>query len=111
MHRGQCLLNRAADRQIGRASVFRVNAALQAHFGGAALPGLLAAPYDLIEVEIVRPAAQILAELAFREGTELAAEITDIRVVDVAGDDVGYRVARYLAAQPVGGGTYRMEIV
>ena len=96
VHAGQRLLDRAADREIGRAGVFRVDAALQADFGGAALPGFLAAPDDLVEVEIVGPAAQIFAELALREGAELAAEIADIGVVDVAGDDVGDGVARYL---------------
>ena len=101
---GSACFDRAADREIGRAGIFRVDAALQADFGGAALPGLLAAPDDFVEVEIVGPAAQILAELALREGAELAAEIADIGVVDVAGDDIGDGVARHLAAQPVGGG-------
>src|SRR3954453_13512032 len=104
VHPGQGLLDRAADPEIGRAGIFRVDAALQADFGGAALPGLLAAPDDFVEVEIVGPAAQILAELALREGAELTAEIADIRVVDIAGNNISHCIARNLAAQPVGGG-------
>src|SRR6202040_2838262 len=105
------LFDGAADVEVGGAGVFRVDAALQADFGGAALPGLLAAPDDLVHVEIVGPAAQILAELALREGAELAAEIADVGVVDVAGDDIGDRVAIDRAAQPVGGLAHRGKLV
>ena len=42
-------LDGAADRQIGLAGVARMNAALQADFGGAALPGLAAAAHDLVQ--------------------------------------------------------------
>src|SRR5205823_12102814 len=104
MQAGYRLLDRPAHRQIGGAGIFRVDAALQADLGGAALPGFLAAPDDLVHVEIVGPAAQILAELALRESAELAAEIADVGVVDVAGDDIGDRLAVDLAAQPVGCG-------
>src|SRR5437764_580812 len=97
MHSRQRLLDRPANREIGRAGIFRVDAALQAHLGGAALPRLLAAPDDLVHVEVVGPAAQIFAELALREGAELATEITDIGVVDIAGDNVADGVAIYLA--------------
>ncbi len=105
------LLDRMADRKIGGAGIFGVDAALQAHFGGAALPGFLDAADDLVHIEVVGPAAQVLAELALREGAELAAEIADVGVVDVAGDDIGDRVARDLAAQPVGGLAHRGELV
>src|SRR6266566_4320640 len=93
MEAGHGFFDGAAHVEIGGAGVFRMNAALQADFGGAALPGLLATPNDLVHVEVVGPAAQILAELALREGAELAAEITDVGVVDVAGDDVADGVA------------------
>ena len=105
------LLDRAADAEIGGAGIFRVDAALQADFGRAALPRFLAAPDDLVHVEVVGPAAQILAELALREGAELAAEIADVGVVDVAGDDIGDRVAIDLAAQPVGRGADQVESI
>ena len=52
---------------------------------------------DLVEVEIVGPAAQVLAELALGEGAELAAEVADVGVVDVAVDDVADGVAADLA--------------
>ncbi len=97
MHARHRLLDRAADPEIGSAGIFRMDAALQADFGGAALPGFLDAADDLVHIEVVGPAAQILAELALREGAELAAEIADVGVVDVAGDDVGDGVARLTA--------------
>ena len=79
-----------------------MDAALQADFGGAALPGLQRAPLDLVEVEIVGPPAQVLRHLAFRERAELAAEVADVGVVDVAVDDVGDRVAARRAPQRIG---------
>src|ERR1700690_901728 len=52
-------------------------------------------------IEIVRSTAQILAQLAFRERAELAAEIADVRVVDIAIDDVADAVAGHRRAKPV----------
>ena len=49
-------------------------------------------------------AAQVRRELPLREGAEAAAEVADVRVLDVAGDDVGDRVAVPLAPERVGGG-------
>src|SRR5262249_21277050 len=83
--------------------------ALQANLGGAAVPRLFAAPHDLVQIEVVGPAAQVFAELALRKGAELAAEIADVGVIDVAGDDVADRVAVDLAAQIVGGGADPVE--
>ena len=108
---GYRLFDGAAQGEVGGAGVFRVDAALQADFGGAALPGLLAAPDDLVHVEVVGAAAQILAELALREGAELAAEIADVGVVDVAGDDIGDGVAVDGAPQIIGGGADSVEFL
>ena len=58
-------LDRATDREIGRAVVGRVNAPLQTDFHRAAVRGFDGAPLDLLEAQVVRAAAQILAELAF----------------------------------------------
>ena len=77
--------------EICLAGIVRMDAALHADFGRAALPRLLRAARDLVEREIVGPAAQILAELALREGAELAAEVADVGVVDVAVDDIASR--------------------
>ena len=46
--------------------------------------------------------AQVRRQLALREGAEAAAEVADVRVVDVPRDDVGDRVAADLAAKRVG---------
>lgn len=76
------------QREISIAGVTGVDAALHANFGGAALPGFMHSPLHFIEFEIVRFTAQILACLAFGERAKLAAKITNVRVVDVARDDV-----------------------
>ena len=110
MDAGRRPLHRAADVEIGRAGVVRVDAALHADFGGAARPRLGGAALDLVEREVIGRAAEVLAELALGEGAELAAIGADIGVVDVAGDDVADRVAVDRAAQRVGGVAHRGEI-
>ena len=59
MHIRQHCLDRAADAEIGLAGIVGMDAALQAHLGGAAVDGLDDAPLDLLEVEQVRIAAQV----------------------------------------------------
>src|SRR5436190_533522 len=83
----------AADLEILLPGIARMNAALHANFGGAARPGLRDAFLDFTEREIVRTAAQVLAHFAFGEGAEAASEIADIRIVEIAGDDIGDGVA------------------
>ena len=51
--------------------------------------------------QIVRPATQVLRQLALRERAELALEVADVGVVDVAVDDEGDRVAVLLPAKRV----------
>src|SRR6202011_2206325 len=94
---------------IGRPCIFRVDAALHAHLGGAALPGFLDPPPDLRKVEVVGPAAQIFAELALREGAELTAEIADVGIVDVAGHDIADLVAVNPLPELVGRPAHRVE--
>ena len=86
-----------------------MDATLQAHFGGAALPGLLDPADDLVHVEVVGPAAQILAELALGEGAELTAEIADVGVVDVAGHDVADHAAIDPLPELIGRSAHRIE--
>ena len=62
----------------------------------------LRAPDDLVERDEVRRAAQVRRQPAFREGAEATAEVADVRVLDVPGDDVADLVAAHLAPQPVG---------
>src|SRR5262249_9466789 len=88
----------ARDREVGLAGILGMDAALQADLGGAAIPRLLAAATDLIEVEIIGPAAQVLAQLALGEGAELAAIVANVGVVDVAVDDVADDIAVDAAA-------------
>ena len=79
-----------------------MDAALQADLGGAARVGLDGASRDLVHAQEVGGAAQVLRELALREGAEAALEVADVRVVDVPADDVGDPVAGALEAAPVG---------
>ncbi len=80
----------------------RVDPALQADLGAAALPRLDGAPGDLVDAQKVGGAAEVLGELALREGAEAAAEVADVGVVDVPADDVGDAVACALAPSSVG---------
>src|SRR5436190_238364 len=100
---GEDLLDRAADVDVEVAREGGMDAALQTDLGAAALPGLLAAADDLVERDEVRRAAQVGRQLALGEGAEAAAEVADVRVVDVASDHVGDGIAADLAAQGVGG--------
>src|SRR6185312_13572293 len=88
VHARYCRLDGLADADIGFSGVIRVNAALQAHFRGAAIPCLLRAADDLAPFQVVRRAAQRLVRLALGEGAELATIVADVGVVDVAVDNV-----------------------
>src|SRR5208282_1364331 len=84
------ILDRTANIEIGRTRVFRMDATLHADLARPARPRLARAAFDLLECQVIGPAAQVLAQLALREGAELAAEIADVRVVDVPVDDVAH---------------------
>src|SRR5262249_17775024 len=100
---GHRVFHRAADLEVLAAGEARVDAALETDLRGAALPGLARAAGNLGVRDQVRLPAQARGELPLREGAEAAAEVADVRVVDVPRDDVGDVVAVDLAAQVVGG--------
>src|SRR6516225_5953210 len=100
-----------ANVEIFGAGVARMDAALHANFGGATRPRLAHAPFDLAERDIVRPTAQRLAHLAFGKGAEATFEITDVGVVDIAGDDVGNDGTIGDLPQLVGRRAHRRELV
>ena len=79
-----------------------VDAALEAHLGGALGLGLGHAARDLVELEQVGRAAQVQRERALGEGAEAALEGADVGVVDVAVAHVGDGVADRRPAQVVG---------
>src|SRR5204862_2634359 len=97
------LLDHTHDRDVVVPGEGRMDAALEADLRRAALPRLVAAPHDLLVRHEVRRAAQVRSQLALRERAESAAEVADVRVLDVARDDVGHIVAADLAPEPVGG--------
>ena len=101
---GHGVLDRAYHGEVVVAVESRVDPALQADLGRPPLPGLLDAADDLLVRDEVGGAAQVLGELALRERAEPAAEVADVRVLDVAGDDVAHLVAADLPAEPVGRG-------
>ena len=76
-----------------------MNAALQANLGAATLPGFLGPANDFLERQVIGFAAQALLGFALRESAELAAEIADIGIVDVAVHDIAHGVAIHLAPQ------------
>src|SRR5690606_37510109 len=88
--------------QIGLAGVVGVYATLHAHLGGTALPGFDAARRDILRADIVGPATQVFALLTLGKRTELAFEIADVGVIDIAIDDIAHRVAVDRLAQLVG---------
>ena len=102
VHVGRRRLHRLDDGEIGVAGVAGLDAALQAHLGGAARPGFRRARRDLGHVQIVGLVAMAEIVPALGEGAELAAVGADVGVVDVAVDDVGDGVADALGAQLVG---------
>src|SRR5580704_5305242 len=111
MDSGRAVPHGPANVDIGLAGEAGFDAALHAHFGGAPLPCLARPPPDLLERKRVGLAAQVLAHLALRERAKLALEVAHIRVVDVAGDDIGDDVATGLAPQRVGSCAYGGELV
>ena len=101
---GQLVADRLDHGGVVVARERRVDAALEADLGRATFPGLARPPDDLVVRHEVGRAAQVRSQPALREGAEAAAEVADVRVLDVPGDDVADLVAADLAPQPVGGG-------
>ena len=99
---GQLGPDRLDQLDVPLAREARVDAALQAHLGAAAVPRLVAAAQDLLAPQQVRGAAQVLGQLALGERAEAALEVADVGVVDVPADDVGDVVAVALGAHAVG---------
>ena len=59
----------------------------------------------------IRRTAKVRRQPPLREGAEAAAEVADVRVLDVPRDDVADLVAADLAAEPVGGGEDTLALV
>ena len=98
------------DVQVVVAVEVGMDAALQAHLGGAERFGFGHAARDLVELEQVRRAAQVERQRALGEGAELALERAHVRVVDVAVRHPGDLVAHDALAQLVGDGGDRGDV-
>ena len=103
-------LHGPGDVQVVVAVEVRVDAALQAHLGRAALDRLDHPRLDLLDAEQVRVAAQVERERPLRERAEPALERADVRVVDVAVAHERDGVADDLAPQLVGHLAHRREL-
>src|SRR5215204_7716179 len=111
MDLGYRRLHGLADLDVRLAGERRVDPALEADLDAPALPRLLGAAGDLLDRHQIRLAAQVFGELPFRERAEAAAEVADVGVVDVAGDDVGDLVSADLAPEPVGGREHTVGVL
>src|SRR4029434_10244856 len=111
VHAGSGPANSRTDLHVSLAGETRLDASLHADLGRAAIPGFARAPGDFVERQGVRATAQVLAQLPFRERAELALEVADVGVVDVAADDVRDGVAAHLAPKRVGCRAYLGALV
>src|SRR6185436_2664677 len=84
---------------------------LEADLRRAARPRLLGAAHDLLVRDEVRRAAQVRRELALRERAEAAAEVADVRVLDVPRHDVADDIAVHLAAERIRVGEHALPLV
>ena len=107
---GQLGPDRLDQLDVPLAGEAGMDAALQAHLGAAAVPRLVAAAQDLLAPEQVGGAAQVLGQLALREGAEAALEVADVGVVDVPADDVGDLVAVALGAHLIGRARQQVDL-
>ena len=96
------------DQQVAVAEGvhLRVDAALHADLGGAAVDGVL----HLGEHVVGAVGARVVVLAMTREGAELAADEADVGEVDVAVDDVGDLGADVGGADVVGGADQRGEV-
>ena len=111
MDPGNRFLDGATDIDVGVASVFGMDAALQTDLGRSPLPRFHGTANDLVQVENVGTTAQVLVALSFRERTELAMEIADVGVINVPRDHVRDDVSIDLPAHVVGRRADRREAV
>src|SRR6185437_14090819 len=105
------ILDRAHDRRVVVAVERGMDPALQTDLRRAALPRLDRAPHDLRMWHEVRLAAEIRGQLPLRERAEAAAEIADVRVLDVARHDVRDDVAVHLAPQRIGAREHALALL
>ena len=102
--------DRGDDLRVVVTGERRMNSALEADLGRAPHPRLDRPAHDLVQRHEECGAAQVLGELALRERAEAASEVTDVRVLDVARDDVRDLVSAHLRPQPVGGGEHTLAL-
>src|SRR6202023_111700 len=74
-------------------------------------PSFANAPLDLAERQVVWPATEVFAELAFGERTKPTAKVAYVGVVDVAIDDVAHPLAVDRRPERVGRGAYSCEFL
>src|SRR5690606_7142060 len=88
VHAGQRIPDGARKRDVGISGVVWVDAPLHAYLGSPTVPRLAGTSDHFLDGKVIRSAAQVLRGAAFRKRAELTAEPTDVRVINVAIDDV-----------------------
>ncbi len=99
----QLVLHRGADLRVRLPGKGGMDTALEADLNRAPVPGLPCPADDLADRDDVGGPPEVCGELPFGESAEAAAEVADVRVVDVSGDHVRDGVAADLLSQLVGG--------
>src|SRR5579859_5278946 len=95
---GQGLLDSSADAQIRLTCIFGMDTSLHTDLGPSAFPCLLRTSDNFIQCKIVGGPTQIFAQLPLGKGTELAAEVADVGVVDVPVDGIRNNISIDLLA-------------
>ncbi len=98
------------DRKIGLAGVAGADSALQANLSSAARPSLLHPPGNLAKIEIIGLVAMPEVVPSLGESTKFASVSADVRVVNVAVDDISHATAHAGLSQAIGGAAHGREI-
>jgi hypothetical protein len=80
-----------------------MNPALHANFRGTPSPRLCSTAADLLESEIVWFAAKRSGRFAFRERAKTAFIFADVRIIDIAVDNISHYVAAYFVPEAISG--------
>ena len=102
MHLGHNLLNGMTNIQISLTGIFRMDAALQANFGGAAVIRFSRSPHNFFMRQVIGPAPKVFTHLAFREGAELTFEITHVGIINISINTIGHLIADQMLSDRIG---------
>src|SRR5581483_9860907 len=105
------LFDGTTHAQVRLSRIFWMDSSLHTHFCRTALPCLLRSSHYFVQPQIIGGTTQILAQFPFREGTELAAEIADVGVVDISIYYIAHHVPIDTLPQFIGRFAHRCKLV